>query len=59
MKKLRLHYTDGNTIDIKAYDYEFTNDYLKIIQRKSDCKIPYLYSVRIKNIERVEELWKY
>ena len=55
MKTLRLHYRNGNTLDIKAYDYEVTKFYLNYTT-KTGCEMPHLACVKMKNIEGIEEL---
>ena len=55
MKTLRLYYRNGNTLDIKAYDYEVTKDYLNYTT-KTGCEMPHLACAKLSNIERIEEL---
>ena len=55
MKTLRLHYRNGNTLDIKVYDYEVTKDYLNYTT-KTCCEMPHLACVKMTNIEGIEEL---
>ena len=55
MKTLRLYYRNGNTLDIKVYDYEVTKNYLNYTT-KTGCEMPHLACAKLSNIERIEEL---
>lgn len=55
MKTLRLHYRNGNTLDIKVYDYYATKHYLNYTT-KPGCEMSHFVCVKTTNIERIEEL---
>lgn len=55
MKTLRLHYRNGDTLDIKVYDYYITKHYLNYTTR-TGCEMSHFVRVKTTNIERIEEL---